>query len=54
VFTDDSEDDPDPDQLKEDLDLVETALADPEADEILPVTPPEIPAVNPSDDDEEQ
>jgi hypothetical protein len=47
-------DKPDPDKLKQDLELLETALSDPLADSLLKETPRKLRAVKPGSDDKKK
>jgi hypothetical protein len=39
---------------KEDIELLELAIKDPLADELLPMTPDELPAIKPDSDDKKK
>jgi len=55
MFADDPDKDKsDHDKLKEDIELLELAINDPLADELLPVTPDELPAIKPDSDDKKK
>jgi len=56
MFADDDpdKDKSDHDKLKEDIELLELAINDPLADELLPVTPDELPAIKPDSDDKKK
>ena len=53
MFADDDsdKDESDRDKLKEDIELLELSIKDPLADELLQVTPDELPAIKPDSDD---
>ncbi len=56
MFADDDpdKDKSDHDKLKEDIELLELAIKDPLADELLPTTPDELPAIKPDSDDKKK
>ncbi len=56
MFADDDsdKDKSDHDKLKEDIELLELAIKDPLADELLPMTPDELPAIKPDSDDKKK
>ena len=56
MFADDDpdKDKSDHDKLKEDMELLELAINDPLADELLPVTPDELPAIKPDSGDKKK